>query len=177
VVLDTRRVGYAGSGPESPFERAVSGAASVVSHLVDGGYAVRLVTDTGVQLPGPDTEAGEPSEITGLIMDTLAVVDHSANAGLDDALTAVRGTECGLLVAFLGAINREQVALLGRMRQRASGAVGFVASGQLDPALEAARLDRLRAVGWTALAHEPGVPLGRLWQQAAAARAILDGAR
>jgi uncharacterized protein (DUF58 family) len=177
VLLDTRRVGYAGSGPDAPFERAVSGAASVVSHLVERGYTVRLVTDTGTQLPGPDTDTGDPAEVTGLIMDTLAVVDHSANTSLEDALTAVRGTECGLLIGFLGAINREQVSLLGRLRQRASGAVGFVASGQVDPALEAARLDRLRAVGWAALAHQAGVPLALLWQQAAAAQAAPRGVR
>jgi uncharacterized protein (DUF58 family) len=171
ILLDTRRAGYAGSGPESSFERAVSGAASVVAHLVERDYAVRLVTDIGVQLPGPDTEAADASEITGLIMDTLSVVDHSTAASLNDAQDAVRATECGLLVAFLGTVDREQVALLGRLRPRAAGAVAFVASGVVDPALEAARLERLRAVGWTALALQPAVPLAQLWRQAATEQA------
>lgn len=170
VLLDTRRAGYAGAGPQAAFERAVSGAASVVSHLVARNYAVRLVTDTGLLLPGPDTEATDVSEVTGLIMDALAVVDYSGNDTLKDAQLAVRNAECGLLVAFLGAADRRQVALLERMRQRAAGAVAFVSPGLAEPTLEAARLDRLRAAGWTALALDPAVPLAQLWQQAAVAR-------
>ncbi|MGP4113117.1 DUF58 domain-containing protein [Streptomyces sp. 4N509B] len=182
VVLDTRRVGYGGvsaglTGPRSAFELAVSGAASVVSHLVAQGYAVRLATDTGTLLPGPDTEVVDPSEVTGMIMDSLAVVDHSANASLKRLRTAVSGGESGLLVAFLGSVDRGQVEILGRLRQRAAGAVAFVASGQVDAALEAARLDRLRSVGWTALAHRPDVPLAQLWQQAAATTARPGGLR
>ncbi|MEO3753055.1 DUF58 domain-containing protein [Streptomyces sp. B6B3] len=169
VLLDTRRVGYAGSGPESPFERAVAGAASVVSHLVAREYAVRLVTDTGMLLPGPGTKGtADPAEITGMIMDALAVVDHSSRTTLEDAPAALRGAECGLLVAFLGAVDRTQLAVLAQLRRRATGALAFVAAGQVDPALEAARLDRLRSAGWTAVPLESGVPLARLWQRAAA---------
>ncbi|MGK5532307.1 DUF58 domain-containing protein [Streptomyces sp. URMC 129] len=168
VLLDTRRGGYVGGGPESPFERAVSGAASVVAHVAARGYAVRLLTDTGTLLPGPDTEASDPSEVTGLILDALAVVEHSAGGGLEGAQAALRGGDGGLLVAFAGALDDEQVAVLGRLRQRAGNAVAFVAAGQLGAAYEADRLRALRAAGWTALSHHPGVPLARLWQQAAA---------
>ncbi|WP_049574508.1 DUF58 domain-containing protein [Streptomyces sp. SBT349] len=167
VVLDTRRRAFVGSGPESPFERAVSGAASVVTHLVAQGYAVRLVTDTGLVMPGPETGRADTTEVTGLIMDALAVVDHSPGDTLDGALAGLRGGDCGLLLAFLGAVDDAQVAVLGRLRQRASGAVAFLAAGQWDPVFEADRLRALGQAGWTALAHQPGVPLGRLWQQAA----------
>ncbi|MDT0346529.1 DUF58 domain-containing protein [Streptomyces litchfieldiae] len=167
VLLDTRRGGFMGAGPESPFERAVSGAASAVAHMMTQGYDVRLVTDTGTLLPGPDTEARDAGEVTGLIMDALAVIDHSPDNGMEKARAALRGVDSGLLIAFLGTVGSAQLAELGPMRQRATGAVAFVAAGQLDPAFEADRLHRLQQAGWTALAHYPGVPLARLWQQAA----------
>lgn len=167
VLLDTRRAAYAGAGPGSPFERAVSGAASAVAHLAGLDYAVRLVTDAGTPLPGPGTGQAQSEELTGLIMDALAVIDHSAGSGLEEALAALRGADGGLLVAFLGAVDREGIEVLGRLCRGTAGAVAFVAAGQLDPGREAARLDRLRAAGWTALPHAPGVPLARLWQQAA----------
>ncbi|RKN06115.1 DUF58 domain-containing protein [Streptomyces radicis] len=167
VLLDTRRRAYAGGGPESAFERAVSGAASVVSHLVALGYGAQLVTDTGLAMPGPDTSTADTTEVTGLIMDALAVVDHSANDGLDGALGGARGGDTGLLIAFIGAVDDEQIAVLGRLRQRATGAVALLAAGQWDPAYEADRLRALGQAGWTALALHQGVPLGRLWQQAA----------
>ncbi|MDT0447261.1 DUF58 domain-containing protein [Streptomyces johnsoniae] len=167
VLLDTRRGGYVGGGPDSPFERAVSGAASVVSHLAGRGYEVRLVTDAGLLLPGPGGQGADAAETTGLIMDALAVVDHSPGQDFTDAAGAVRGGDGGLLIAFTGTVGRREAAALGALRQRANAAVAFVAAGQLDPAFEADRLRGLLGAGWTALAHPPGVPLGRLWQQAA----------
>ncbi|MBL1066767.1 DUF58 domain-containing protein [Streptomyces sp. 7-21] len=176
ILLDTRRVAYAGAGPGSPFERAVSGAASAVRHLVERDYVVRLVTETGLQLPGPETHASG-GEVLDLIMDALALIDHSAETGLDGAGTALRGADSGLIVAFLGAVDRTQNEVLGRLRQRATGSVAFVAAGQVDPGLEATRLERLRASGWTALPLQPGVPLGQLWQQAAQELAVRGGGR
>jgi uncharacterized protein (DUF58 family) len=168
VVLDTRRGGYAGGGPESPFERAVSGAASVVSHLMAQSYDVRLVTDTGAALPGSDTRTADRAELTGLIMDALAVIDHSGEEGLAKAGTALRGAGGGgLLIAFLGTVAPERTAELAPLRQRSAGGVAFVAAGQLDPVFEADRLAGLRRAGWTAVPHPAGVPLGRLWQQVA----------
>ncbi|WP_059009087.1 DUF58 domain-containing protein [Streptomyces specialis] len=165
VILDTRRAGYVGSGPESPFERAVAGAASVVAHVAAQGYAVRLLTGSGAMVPGPDTEASDPAEVTGLILDTLAVVDHTPGGGLEHALTELRGGG-GLLIAFVGAPDTEQVAVLARLRRRAGSAVAFVAAGQYDAVYESGRRRALRAAGWTVLAQYPGVPLARLWQQA-----------
>lgn len=166
VLLDTRRCGYLDAGPGSGFERAVSGAASVVTHLSERGYPVRLLTDTGAELPGAPAEQGDPAELAGLIMDTLAVVEHSAGTSLQPAAAALRADGGGLVLAFLGAVDEEQVAVLGGVRQRASGAVAFLTAGQLDPAVESARRRALRAAGWTALGHFPDAPLPVLWQQA-----------
>lgn len=52
VLLDTRRIAYQGAGPGSAFEWAVSGAASALAHMLERGFAVRLLTDEGNAVPG-----------------------------------------------------------------------------------------------------------------------------
>lgn len=130
VLLDTRRFAHQGTGPDSTFEWAVSGAASVSTHLLERGYGVRLLTDTGSSVPGPDGIGGSgtasDSDAAGLLLDTLAVVDFSDGAGLSRALDVLRGGSEGLVVAFLGDLDDEQASVLGRMRQRTGGAVAFL---------------------------------------------------
>ncbi|MGA5194944.1 DUF58 domain-containing protein [Streptomyces exfoliatus] len=182
VLLDTRRVAYQGSGPDSAFEWAVSGAASALVHMLERGYAVRLVTDTGSAVPGEGAEgfagsAQDSAESAGLMMDTLAVVDHSEGGGLSRASDVLRGGDEGLLVAFVGDLDEEQAALTARMRGRAGAAVAFVldsgawvSGGTVAGAVEN-RVRQLREAGWTALAVPPGARLADLWQQAAGVRA------
>ncbi|HZG04205.1 MAG TPA: DUF58 domain-containing protein [Streptomyces sp.] len=172
VLLDTRRTAWAGSGPDSAFEWAVSGAASVAVHLLERGYAVRLLTDTGVPVPGP--EGGGPewgsSDTAGLILDTLAVVDHSGEPGLSRAYGTLRGGTGGghegLLVAFLGALDEEQAVLACRMRQRARGAVALVPRGLQEAEAEEERERALREAGWTVLPYASGDALPDLWRRA-----------
>ncbi|KQX53739.1 MULTISPECIES: DUF58 domain-containing protein [unclassified Streptomyces] len=182
VLLDTRRVAYQGSGPDSAFEWAVSGAASALVHMLERGFAVRLVTDTGSTVPGDGSEgfsapAQDSAEAAGLMMDTLAVVDHSEGGGLSRASDRLRGGDEGLLVAFVGDLDEEQAALTARMRGRAGAAVAFVldsgtwlTGGAVTGAVED-RVRQLREAGWTALAVPPGARLADLWQQAAGIRA------
>ncbi|MFD3323879.1 DUF58 domain-containing protein [Streptomyces sp. NPDC058701] len=188
VLLDTRRLAFEGAGPDSAFEWAVSGAASTLVHLLERGFSVRLLTDTGDSVPGEGGSGGfsasggqDSATAAGLMMDTLAVVGHSDGAGLSRAHDAVRGSGFGgnagdgLLVAFLGDLDDVQTELAARMRQRAGAAVAFVldsATWAGRPAQEHAlppveeRLRRLRDAGWTALAAPPGVAFGELWRQA-----------
>ncbi|MBX9425746.1 MULTISPECIES: DUF58 domain-containing protein [Streptomyces] len=182
VLLDTRRVAYQGSGPDSAFEWAVSGAASSLVHMLERGYAVRLVTDTGSAVPGEGSDgfaasALDSAESAGLLMDTLAVVDHSEGGGLSRASDVLRGGDEGLLIAFVGDLDEEQAALAARMRGRAGAAVAFVldsgawlTGGSVAGAVED-RVQQLREAGWTALAVPPGARLADLWQQAAGVRA------
>ncbi|MEV4948318.1 DUF58 domain-containing protein [Streptomyces sp. NPDC053755] len=177
VLLDTRRIAFQGAGPDSAFEWAVSGAASALVHMLERGFAVRLLTDTGSAVPGEGAEgfAGssqDAAEAAGLMMDTLAVVDHSDGAGLSRAYDVLRGGNEGLLVAFVGDIDEEQAALAARMRRRSGAAVAFVldsgtwlTGGAVSGAVEE-RLRQLREAGWTALAVPPGARLAELWQQA-----------
>lgn len=187
VLLDTRGFAHAGTGPDSTFEWAVSGAASVAVHLLERGYGVRLLTDTGSSVPGQDGVGGagtaSDSDAAGLLLDTLAVVDFSDGAGLSRALDVLRGGSEGLVVAFLGDLDEEQALVLGRMRQRTGGAVAFLldcgawgtpgdgpaapegeGDGAVEPLAEHERL--LRESGWSVMRVRPGDGLPPLWQHA-----------
>ncbi|MFJ9579538.1 DUF58 domain-containing protein [Streptomyces sp. NPDC101191] len=180
VLLDTRDIAYEGAGPDSAFEWAVSGAASVLTHMLERGYAVRLLTDTGSSVPGEGAEGfvgsgHDSADAAGLMMDTLAVVDHSDGAGLSRAYEAVRGGHEGLLVAFLGDLDEDQAALTARMPRRGGAAVAFVldsgtwlTGGAVAGPVED-RLRQLREAGWQAFPVTPGVRLADLWQQAGGA--------
>ncbi|MFF4007846.1 DUF58 domain-containing protein [Streptomyces sp. NPDC001717] len=190
VLLDTRDVAFEGAGPDSAFEWAVSAAASSLVHLLEQGFSVRLLTDTGTSVPGEgaggfSSGGHESAEAAGLMMDTLAVIGHSDGAGISRAHDALRGAGQGggfggdgLLVAFFGDLDDVQTELAARMRQRAGAAVAFVldsATWAGEPALAqdlpspAERLRRLRDAGWTAVAVPPGAAFGELWRHAGAA--------
>ncbi len=181
VLLDTRAIAYDGAGPDSPFEWAVSGAASVLVHMLEQGYSVRLLTDTGDSVPGEGADGfsgvhQESADAAGLMMDALAVVDHSDEEGLSRAYDVLRSGGEGLLVAFLGDTDDEQTAVLARMRQRTGGAVAFLLDsddwlreptdppGDAEPGEE--RLRVLREAGWTAVSVPRGASLEQLWRQA-----------
>ncbi|MFH8449957.1 DUF58 domain-containing protein [Streptomyces fungicidicus] len=191
VLLDTRAVAYEGAGPDSAFEWAVSGAASVLVHMLERGFSVRLLTDTGNAVPGEGSDgfAGasqESADAAGLMMDTLAVVDHSDDEGLSRAYDVLRGGNEGLLVAFLGDLDEDQAAVLARMRQRSGGAVAFLldsAAWLREPAdvpdasdRAGDRLRMLREAGWTALGVPRGAALEELWRQADRERSGLTAA-
>ncbi|MFE3764951.1 DUF58 domain-containing protein [Streptomyces sp. NPDC059104] len=181
VLLDTRGGAYEGAGPDSAFEWAVSAAASTVLHVLEQGFSVRLLTDTGDSVPGEgaggfSSGGQESAEAAGLMMDTLAVVGHSQGSGLGRACEAVRGSGGGLgsggdglLVAFFGDLDDVQTEMAARMRQRSAGAVAFVldsATWAAAPSRVEERLRRLRDAGWTALAVPPGAAFADLWRQA-----------
>ncbi|KOT29056.1 membrane protein [Streptomyces caelestis] len=191
VLLDTRAVAYAGAGPDSAFEWAVSGAASVLVHMLERGFSVRLLTDTGTSVPGEGSDgfAGanqESADAAGLMMDALAVVDHSDEEGLSRVHDVLRGGNEGLLVAFLGDLDEEQAAVLARMRQRSGGALAFLLDSGTwlrEPADAPGASDRrgewlrmLREAGWTALGVPRGAALDELWRQADRERSGLAAA-
>ncbi|MFM9367385.1 DUF58 domain-containing protein [Streptomyces sp. Da 82-17] len=186
VLLDTRRVAHEGAGPDSAFEWAVSGAASAVVHMLERGYGVRLLTDSGMSVPGEGSDgfagAGQESaDAAGLMMDTLAVVDHSDGTDLSRAYDVLRGGNEGLLVAFLGDLDEAQAAVVARMRQRSAAAVAFVLdSGAWTHGAPAELFDerqrQLREAGWTVIAVPPGADLALLWREADRHRAATASA-
>ncbi|GAA3237871.1 DUF58 domain-containing protein [Streptomyces thermocoprophilus] len=181
VLLDTRGIAYRGAGPDSAFEWAVSGTASVLVHMLERGFSVRLLTDTGSSVPGEGADgfAGasqESADAAGLMMDTLAVIDHSDGTGLSPAYDVLRGGNEGLLVAFFGDLDEEQAAVAGRMRQRSAAAIAFVLDSEVwarEPngvpgpmKRTEERLRLLREAGWTAVEVPRGASLTELWRQA-----------
>ncbi|MEV5883230.1 DUF58 domain-containing protein [Streptomyces sp. NPDC052020] len=181
VLLDTRGGAYEGAGPDSAFEWAVAGAASVLVHMLERGFSVRLLTDTGSVVPGEGADgfAGasqQTADAAGLMMDTLAVVGHSDGSGLSRAYDVLRGGGEGLLVAFFGDLDEEQAAVAARMRQRSGGAVAFVLDSETwlrepagvpgPPGRGGPGLRSLREAGWTALTVERGASLDELWRRA-----------
>ncbi|MFD4635300.1 DUF58 domain-containing protein [Streptomyces sp. NPDC058284] len=183
VLLDTRGIGFRGAGPDSAFEWAVSGTASALVHMLERGFSVRLLTDTGTSVPGEGSDgfAGasqESADAAGLMMDTLAVIDHSDGTGLSRAYDVLRGGNEGLLVAFLGDLDEEQATVAAKMRQRSGSAVAFVLDGAAwaqgpgagPSGAGDARARMLREAGWTALVVVPGARLEELWRQADHAR-------
>jgi uncharacterized protein (DUF58 family) len=183
VLLDTRRRAYQGGGPDTAFEWAVSAAGSVLVHVLERGFTVRLLTDNGVSVPGEGTDgfAGatqESADSAGLMMDTLAIVDHSRGTGLSPAYDVLRGGSEGLLVAFFGDLDDEQVAVAARMRQRSRAAIAFVLDSAAWVPVPGAppskssqdRIRVLQEAGWTVLPAEPGASLPTLWRQAAEQR-------
>jgi uncharacterized protein (DUF58 family) len=181
VLLDTRKLAHRGAGPDSAFEWAVSGAASVLVHMLERGLSVRLLTDTGSLVPG-EASAGfagagqESADAAGLMMDALAVIDHSDGAGLSRAYDVLRGGREGLLVAFFGDLDEVQATVAAKMCRRSGAAVAFVLSSRTwtrepadvpapaDPTEERLRL--LREAGWTAVGVPRGAALDEVWRQA-----------
>ncbi|NEA65860.1 DUF58 domain-containing protein [Streptomyces sp. SID12488] len=181
VLLDTRGIAYLGAGPDSAFEWAVSGAASILVHMLERGFSVRLLTDTGNSVPDAGAEgfAGasyESADAAGMMMDTLAVIDHSDGTDISRAYDALRGGGEGMLMAFFGDLDEEQTTVAAKMRQRSGGAVAFVldsetwvreptdAPGPLDPGEESLRM--LRESGWTVVRVPRGVAMSDVWRQA-----------
>ncbi|AEW93585.1 MULTISPECIES: DUF58 domain-containing protein [Streptomycetaceae] len=184
VLLDTRRTAFPGEGPDSAFEWAVTGAASVVVHMLQQGFTARVVTDTGSAVPatwamGAAGGGGEASEAAGVLLDALAVVERSEGTELSRAHEALRGDTEGLLVAFLGELDEAQASSVARLRRRGGTAVAFVVDTQEDGTAVEGPLRVLRTAGWSAVAVRPGDLLPELWRRAAGvdARGTREAAR
>ncbi|MFD9125200.1 DUF58 domain-containing protein [Kitasatospora sp. NPDC059571] len=177
VLLDTRETAHRGTGPASSFEWAVSCAASVGSHLIGRGYRTRLITDTGRSAPAAgSTLSTTPAEAGGLLLDELAVVEHSDGGGLARVEEVLRGGE-GLLVAVVGTLDDEELHRLARLRRRAAGAVVVLLDTGTWAGLRhvlptggdsafAEQQQVLRRAGWTVLPAKAGDSLPELWRSA-----------
>ena len=178
LLLDSRSPAHGGEGPGSSFEWAVAAAASIGVHLVRHGYHVRLLTDTGANVEGANLSVdGGSSDVEGVLLDALAVMELSSNDSLRDASAALRrGGGDGLLVALLGSLDLEETRLLARLRHGSTAAIAVVletASWNLVPTRSrhtAADVEGsialLRASGWRVLRARSGAALPDLWNDA-----------
>jgi uncharacterized protein (DUF58 family) len=177
ILLDTRAVAHRGEGPGSSFEWAVSAAASVGTHLVRHGYAVRLITDTGTGISGMAQDTGANSgDIEGLILDGLAVITASTTGDLGHAGAELRrGGSDGLLVAVLGALSADEAESLARLRHGTTTAVAVLLDtaswadggirGEPQASYERNALV-LRSGGWRVLRARVGDRMAQLWLNA-----------
>jgi uncharacterized protein (DUF58 family) len=164
LVLDTRESahGQRPDGRRSPstssLEWSVAAVASLGSHLLGRGYAVRLVTDEGGETSTAWHEPSEgPGGAAGTLLEGLATVGASPDASIGRirALLHGAGTTSGLLVAVLGRLDADEAAAIARLRHDTSAALallvdadawaGSARRGAVPPEVAAATL---RRAGW-----------------------------
>ncbi len=147
LLLDTRSGAHRGEGPGSSFEYSVSAAASIAVHLARLGFALRLVTDAGVDLStaGHDVN-GSGGEAEGALLDALAVVQPSTASGLRNLASLRHSAGESLLVAVLGAIDTAEAHELARLRPASGAAIAVL----LDVATWTRAANRVREESLTA---------------------------
>lgn len=161
IYLDSRKAVHS-EGADGTFEQAISVAASMVYHLTDANYMLRLVTDdtVGRTTPGSWESA----------MDRLAVMTASDHPGLGPSLAAARGGE-GLFVAVLSvpggsrdlARHPDLRALFGLrgFGQR----LAFVVADDKTSKQAERMAGLLRGAGWSAATILTGQPLAPVWRE------------
>ncbi|RKS09857.1 uncharacterized protein (DUF58 family) [Nocardiopsis sp. Huas11] len=178
ILLDTRRSAHRGEGPSGSLETAVSAAASVAVHLIDGGHELRFLTERGRM---------HTADAAG-VLDGLAVTRASDSPGLlggIDQLAGSRGATSSLLVAVLGAVSAEEAAALSTVRGAATRVAVLcahgawparqasppAASGAAAPSPDALRgvRDILTSGGWRVLVVSSATELAGLWHRATTA--------
>jgi uncharacterized protein (DUF58 family) len=117
VLLDDRLRVHRGQGLASSFEAAVSVAASVVVHLEQLGYAVRLVTSAGA---GPEDTDNASAEL-----ERLALVTPQQRSLLDVGWCGEQARG-GVVVAVLGSMEPGDVPALRRIRHDSGAALAIV---------------------------------------------------
>jgi uncharacterized protein (DUF58 family) len=176
ILLDTRAVAHRGEGPASSFEWAVSAVASIGVHLVNTGYHVRLLTDSGASVSsGGHERNGVGSDFEGALLDAMAVVGTSANRSCQDAAAALqRGGGDGLLVAVLGTLDHDEVRLFARLRHGSTVAVAVLldtatwvtSPGRGTQADYDGAVALLRASGWRVVQAKSGETIADVWPEA-----------
>ncbi len=185
LLLDCRGSAHHGDGPVSSLEWAISAAASIGLHLARGGFAMRVVTDSGDDLTAAAT-GGDTFD--SVLLDGLAVRHASPAAGLTAGVAAVhRGGGEELLVAVVGPLSSEDAQTLARTAHGGpSIGVAFVLDtgswATLAPRAAAATAQAhadtcevLAAAGWRVVPVRAGASLAELWPATGAGPAAAAG--
>jgi uncharacterized protein (DUF58 family) len=162
VLLDDRLRAHRGQGLASSFEAAVSVAASILVHLEQAGYSVRLVTSAGAPPDDTDNAIAE--------LERLALITPNQRALLDVGWCGEQARG-GLVVAVLGGTEPTDVPALRRIRHDASSAMAIVLDVDQWAARNTAAMADLPApaatvsgLGWRAVPVGPRDRLDRAWQ-------------
>jgi uncharacterized protein (DUF58 family) len=188
VFIDSRIGVHVGAGDRSTFERAVSAAASVLTHLRRAHYQLRLITEGA---PLTDVRDGLDNSLV-----RLAELVPSRDRSPVAAMRAVDNAGDGLLVAIVRPPRRSaapgdetggtDVDLADHADLRALQQAGrgyrtrvalIVAHDDAERCTTMARL--LRFAGWQVAVAEQGIPLADVWRRAMVGTDIgrLTGAR
>ena len=163
VLCDTRRSAHRHLGPASGLEKSISLAASLLWHLADDGFTLRLLTEADQKRPSP-----QPWQ---QLLDRLAEIEPSATSSLGPALQRLRGGGGeGLFAAVVATpVGDEPVArhpdvraLLHAGRSFSGRLALIVDSGRPQRAAETVAL--LRTAGWRASAITPQQTLASVWR-------------
>jgi uncharacterized protein (DUF58 family) len=199
VLLDTRSAAHlaVGAGPRTgpgpagdpaappdTLEWVVEAAASIGTHLLQRGSALRVVADTG-DLNGLGARGGLDA---GELLDRLAELSPSRLTGLDLAVEALRRTAVdGPVVCLLGLVGPDDVAALVRARSGPGTDVAILVdpAGWLQAGVGAGRAHRpvspavraelgqrqadavhlSQAAGWQVVQAGPDQSVEQVWAQ------------
>jgi hypothetical protein len=156
-----------GSGPGSPFEFAVSAAASIGVHLVGQGIETRLITESGEVTPaGPAAES---------LLERLAVIQSSRNTDLGRGVATLRASSRGQVIAVTGMLSPDQARLLAASHQGTAPAMAMLLDGVNWNSGRSARsgtaggngaaADILTAAGWRVSVVSGGTSLAQAWRE------------
>ena len=163
VFCDTRRSAHRHLGPTSPLEKSISLAASLIWHLADDGFTVRLLTETDTKPP--------PALPWQLLLDRLAEAEPSSLQSAGPALQRLRsGNHEGLFAAVVATppgdepVSRSaDVRALLLAGRSFTGRLGLVVdNGRSQRAAETVAL--LRTAGWRATTITPQQTLASRWR-------------
>src|SRR5437868_1117990 len=120
VVLDTRTRAHRGEGPTASFEWAVSAAASMAVHLRHGGYKLRLVSDSGIDVDATEADGD------GALLDQLADVRLTEGTDIATLVERVRRrSDGGLILGVFGLLSVAEAELLGGLRANGTTCVAL----------------------------------------------------
>jgi len=171
LLIDVRRRAYVGSGPGSPFEFAVSAAASIGVHLVGQGIETRLITESGEVTPaGPAAES---------LLERLAVIQPSRKTDLGRGVATLRASSRGQVIAVTGMLSPDQARLLAASHQGTAPAMAMLLDGlnwDSGRSVSArggtaggngngAAADILTAAGWRVSVVTGGTSLAQAWRE------------
>ena len=167
VLLDNRLRAHRGQGLGSSFEYAVVAAASLVLHLDQHGYAVRLVMADG---NGAD-------ETSTAVLERLALVTTTQKATIDVGWSGDQ-TRGGLVVAVLGGLAQTDAVQLKQVRHDAGTALALVLDvdqwvGRSTPSTTAAP-PSAAALGFRAVTVGPRDRLDTAWRDLGRAGRIAE---
>lgn len=171
LFCDTRAAAHHGGGPDSTLEKAISVTASLLWHLADRQYELRLATEADTRHP--------PPKPWNALLDRLAELEPSRVAGLAPALSSLRGAEAGGMFAAVVApppgdtpvARHPDVRALLACGRRFSGRLAVVVAPAADPGSRGAALAHLlRAADWKTVVLGPRDSLAARWPELAAVR-------